>query len=158
MAAQLERLKYIGSYGLDCQIEFDILEVDFGDGYDDSSLVGSSEGTRSWMLVFKVLPLTLDGAIEVPSQIDLNMMQSRADYLWGFFCRRKAEGNSSFILKCPKDNKLYLVKFIDHRLTYNHFMSRLFSSSLGIMQRRELGVSVDADGSRGEDTGNPAII
>ena len=158
MDGALEHLDYIGAFGLDVEIEFAILELDYGDGYDDSSLVGSTQGTRSWRLVFKVLPATFDGAIPVAPEIDSRMLQSRADYLWDFFCRHKARGNASFSLTCPKDEKKYLGKFVEHKLTYTLFMTKLFSSGVLIRQRREAGVSVDVDGSLGPDTSNPDVI
>ncbi len=37
--ADLEELKEIRSFGLTCEIEFSILEVDYGDDYDDSALM-----------------------------------------------------------------------------------------------------------------------
>jgi len=46
----------IGDFGLSEEIDFRILEFSFGDGYEDSALVGSTEGTLSWKLVRKVLP------------------------------------------------------------------------------------------------------
>jgi hypothetical protein len=152
--SELEELKEIGSFGLTCDIAFSILEIDYGDGHDDSSLVGSSLGTRSWKLVYKTLPGTMDSPVQVTDAL----LESRADYLWNFFCRRKAEGNSSFILTCPRDGKRYLAKFVEHKLSYEMFATKLFSSGLSIQQRREAGVSMDVDGSLGADTGNPDAI
>ena len=153
MDGQLEHLQEIGSFGLTCDIEFSILEIDYGDGYDDSALIGSSLGTRSWRFLYKVLPGTMDS----PVQVGAATLQSRADYIWDFFCRRKAEGNGSFTLTCPRDGKRYLAKFVDHKLSYEMFMTKLFSSGLSIKQRRERGVNVLEDGSLGEFE-NPAAI
>jgi phage-related protein len=131
-----ERLEVIGSFGLSCVIGFDILEASFGDGYEDSALVGSSEGTRAWKLVFKVLP----GVLDRSTQGGTFTIESRADYLWDFFVRRKAEGNSSFWITCPRDNQDYLAKFVEHTLSFDMFMIKLFSTGLSLQQRRERAV------------------
>src|ERR1051325_1913681 len=123
---EYERLETIGSFGLTCAIGFDILEASFGDGYEDSALVGSSEGTRSWKLVYKVLPGTLDES----AQGGTFSLQSRADYLWEFFCLRKSEGNASFWITCPRDGQDYLAKFVEHTLSYEMFMVKLYSTGL----------------------------
>ena len=154
MAIERETLLEIGNFGLSAGIRFDIVEQEMGDGYDYSILTGSSAGLRSWALVFKVLPGTKDGGIVIGDEV-----QSRADYLWDFFLARKAEANSSFILPCPKDGKSYLVKFLEHELSYEMFACQLFSSGVKLQQRREVGVNTLGDGSLGEfeETGGPDI-
>ena len=144
MVMERETLQEIGNFGLSTSIAFSIIEQELGDGYDTSILTGSSAGLRSWALVMKVLPQTLDGGLFHGSEL-----QSRADYLWDFFCRHKALGNASFELVCPKDDKRYLVKFADHELSYELFAVRLFSSGVKIVQRREVGVPTLDDGSLG---------
>jgi hypothetical protein len=153
MAEEFERLQEIGSFGLSCSIGFDILEADYGDGYDDSALVGSTEGTRGWQLVYKVLPGTMDSPVEV-SDAEL---QSRADYLWNFFCRHKAGGNTSFTITCPRDGKDYLAKFVEHEMTYEMFAVKLFSTGLQLRQRRERGVATLDDSSLGESENTDRI-
>ena len=148
-----ERLQYIGSFGLTCEIGFDILEAEFGDGYDASALVGSDQRLRGWRLVYKVLTGTMDS----PIQVNVSELESRADYLWNFFQRRKVEGNSSFIITCPRDGKDYLAKFVDHKLSYEMFATKLFSSGVVLQQRREKGVNTLEDGSLGLRE-NPDVI
>jgi hypothetical protein len=145
MLEEFEKLKITGSFGLSCGIEFDILSIEYGDGYHDSALVGSEEGTRSWQLIYKVLPGSQDGMIQVSDTV----LQPRSDYLWDFVCRRMKEGNSSFILTCPRDGKDYLVGFVEPRTTYEMFAVRLFSTGLLIKQRRERGVASLDDSSLG---------
>lgn len=145
MANERETLLEIGNFGLSTGIRFELVEQEMGDGYDYSILTGSSAGLRSWALVFKVLPGTLDGGIDLGDEV-----QSRADYLWNFFLRRKAEANSSFKLVDPKDGKSYLVKFLEHELSYEMFAGQLFSSGVKLVQRREVGVNTLDDGSLGE--------
>jgi hypothetical protein len=144
-----ETLQEIGSFGLSVEVDFAIVEQDLGDGYDQSILMGSSAGLRAWNLVYKTLPQTLDGAIMRGTELE-----SRADYVWDFFVRMKAAGNASFELICPKDGKRYLVKFAEHKISYELFMVRLFSSGVRIVQRRDVGVSELPDGSLGS-TENP---
>jgi hypothetical protein len=152
--AERETLLEVGNFGLSCAIGFSIVEQELGDGYDYSILTGSSAGTRSWSLVFKALPATLDGGLMRGTEVE-----SRADYLWEFFCRRKAEGNSSFELVDPKDGKTYLVKFAEHELSYEMFALKLFATGLKLVQRQELGVTTLDDGSLGEfpEAGGPDI-
>jgi hypothetical protein len=105
---ELEHLQEIGSFGLACDIEFSILEIDYGDGYDDSSLVGSSLGTRSWKLVYKVLPGTKDGALSV-NEVRPHVKSS----ICGSFLRR-ACGGTDFYNVLPRVEKS-IGKFVEHR-------------------------------------------
>jgi phage-related protein len=129
-----ERLLDIGNFGLVEEIEFQVLEAEYGDGYDDSALVGSSEGTRSWKLSYKVLPGSIGNV-----QGGVFSAQSRADWLWDFFVRHKAAGNKSFIINSPRDGRDYLAKFAEHKLSYEIFMTRLYSTGIQLKQRRERG-------------------
>jgi hypothetical protein len=142
---QFETLKEIGNYGLSEGISFTILEIDYGEGYDDSALIGSDQGTRNWRLVFK----SLLGTLDYPVQLNSGDLQSRADYIWDFFCRHKAAGNKSFRMVSPRDGKVYLAKFLEHTLTYEMFAIKLFSTGLVIQQRRERGVNESEDRSIG---------
>ncbi len=125
----------IGSYGLNEEVEFRVLEFSFGDGYEDSALVGSTEGTLSWKLTFKVLPGALGKERSGPLSVE-----SRADYLWNFFCDRMAAGNESFRFISPRNGRMYLAAFAETKLSYEMFAARLFSSGISLKQRRELGV------------------
>lgn len=133
MPEEYEQLELLGSFGLEEEISFDFLEADYGDGYEDSALIGSAAGLRAWRLKYNVLPGTLDNAPEAGPL----SMQSRADYLWDFFCQRKAEGNKPFIITSLRDGQQYLVKFVEHKLTYTMFMVKLFSTGLSLRQRRD---------------------
>jgi hypothetical protein len=131
---EYEHLELLGSFGLEVEIDFPgTLEADFGDGYERSARTGHPDGLRSWRLVYKVLPGTLDNA---PESGPLSL-QSRADYLWDFFIRHKSAGNRPFIVTCPRDGQEYLAKFLDRKLTYTLFATKLFSSGLALRQRRD---------------------
>ena len=150
--SEFQKLQYIGNFGLGLGIEFAIIEQNMGDGYDYSILVGSSAGLRSWQLKLSVLPLNMDKAVFVGTE-----RVSLADYIWNFWCDRKREANSSFIITDPKDGKDYLAKFVEHKLSYEMFMTRLFSTGLALQQRREAGVNELPDGSLGLFE-NPDVI
>jgi len=124
----------IGSYGLSEQVEFRVLEFSFGDGYEDSALVGSTEGTLSWKLTFNVLPGALGQERCGPLSVE-----SRADYLWNFFCDRMAAGNETFKFISPRNGRMYLAAFAETKLSYEMFAARLFSSGISLKQRREQG-------------------
>ena len=124
----------IGSYGLSEQVEFRVLEFSFGDGYEDSALVGSTEGILSWKLVMKVLPGVLGQERGGPLSVE-----SRADYLWNFFCDRMAAGNETFKFVSPRNGRMYLAAFAETKLSYEMFAARLFSSGISLKQRKEQG-------------------
>jgi hypothetical protein len=132
-----ETLLEIGSFGLTEEIEFRVLEFGYGDGYEDGVLIGSTEGTLAWKLVFKVLPGFIGQA-----QGGVFSAESRADYLWDFFCRRMAEGNGSFKLISPRSGQMYLAAFAETKLSYELFMTKLFTSGVTLKQRREPGVTL----------------
>jgi hypothetical protein len=133
MAEEYEVLEEVGDFGFTADVAFDILEADYGDGYEDAALVGSSDGLRSWQLMYKALPGTIQNAPEAGPL----SMQSRADYLWDFFIRHKAAGNKPFLITCLRDGQQYLAKFVEHRLSYQMFMVKLFSTGVQLRQRRD---------------------
>jgi hypothetical protein len=125
----------VGSFGFTEAISFRVLEFSYGDGYEDSALIGSTDGTRSWKLTYKVLP-----GFRGQTQGGVFSAQSRADYLWNFFCDRMAAGNESFKFISPKDGRLYLAAFAETTLSYELFMTKLFTTGISVKQRREKGV------------------
>jgi hypothetical protein len=126
----------VGSFGFTEAISFRVLEFSYGDGYEDSALIGSTDGTRSWKLTYKVLP-----GFKGQAQGGVFSAQSRADYLWNFFCDRMAAGNESFKFISPKDGKLYLAAFAETTLSYELFMTKLYTTGISLKQRREKGSS-----------------
>jgi len=128
----------IGDFGLSEQIDFRLVEFSYGDGYEDSALIGSTEGTHSWKLVFKVLPGFVGQETSGPLSAE-----SRADYLWNFFCDRMAAGNDSFKFISQSDGRMYLAAFADKSLSYEMFLTKLYTSGIGLKQRRDAGVTLD---------------
>lgn len=150
MAEIRPRLQLIGSFGLRAEIEFAELVMQLSLRRRAAVEVDDSRGVRSWQLVYKALPGTLDG----PVTLDSGDARSRADYLWDFFCDRKGGGGpQSFILTCPRDGKDYLGVFTDPKLSYEMFTVRLFSTGLGIIQVDEPDVNTLEDGSLGDTDG-----
>jgi phage-related protein len=136
--ASAPMLLEIGDFGLSEQIDFRVLEFSFGDGYEDSALVGSTEGTLSWKLTFKVLPGFLGQEISGPLSAE-----SRAEYLWNFFKDRMAAGNETFKFISPRDGRMYLAAFAETKLSYELFAVKMFSSGISLKQRREPGVVIE---------------
>ena len=99
--AGFERLEVMGSFGLECGIEFAVIKQRLGNGYSNRLLIGSSTGTPDWRLLYNVLPGTLDGGILVNDEL-----QSRADYLWKFFNRHMKRASASFVITDPLSGTL----------------------------------------------------
>jgi hypothetical protein len=149
------RLKHTGWFGLRAEIDFAEQVLQLSLRRRAVIEVDDSRGVRSWQLVYKVLPGTLDG----PITLDSGDIQSRADYLWDFFCERKGgEGPQSFIITCPRDGKDYLAVFTETKLSYEMFNVRLFTTGLGIIQVDEDDVNTLEDGSLGDTSDNNAEI
>lgn len=145
MAEQYERLKDIGSYGLTCSLGFAFLKAPLGDGFRKSALIGSVLGTRSWKLIYKVLPDAPNGGFLT----NTGEIQSRAVYLWDLFYSCKAGGDLPLIITCPRDGKDYLAVFEDDVLSYEMFSHRLFSTGLNLSQYRAQEINTLEDGSLG---------
>jgi hypothetical protein len=122
-------------------IEFHLLRAPFGDGFDASALVGSPDGLRSWSISIDVLPHLEDYLLDA-GEFGL---QTRALYLWEFFCRHKGAGDKSFVIVDPIDERKYFARFVDNKLTYQLLTRKLYSTGLELEQRRERGVEVTSD-------------
>jgi len=141
------RLEYVQLNAHEASIDFAVYSAEYGDGYDDSSLVGSPQGLRSWTATYGHLARTPHRAGGRFSR------EAVADYLWNFFCARMSEGNSSFIVRCPRDRKYYLAKFVETKLSYKEaFRQKFYTTGIAIQQRREPGVAFNPDGSYGDST------
>jgi hypothetical protein len=117
-------------------IEIALLKADFGDGYGAGALVGSAKGLRGWTMQIDALPDDFEHVGPVGDS-----EQTRASYLWDFFLASKTAGNDPFWFEDPKDDKYYLVEFIDDRLTYPILCAKLYSSGLQLRQRRVRGLT-----------------
>lgn len=141
------------SYGIERSIEFAQIVIPMGLRRRIKVVVDDPRGVLSWQLVYNVLPGTLD----TPVETDAGVLQSRADYLWQFFCARNGSSPRSFIITDLFDGKDYLVEFADSKLTYKMFAAKLFSSGLTLIQLDEPDVPTLEDGSLGSSE-NPDQI
>lgn len=152
MPPEFEKLQTIGSFGLECGIEFAVIRQQLGDGYSNRLTTGSSAGVRDWSLVYNVLPDTLDGGIMLGTEL-----LSRAKYLYEFFCRHMAQSSKSFIITDPLTGRDYLAGFAENRMSFKLFAVKLFSTGVALEYRREPGVATLDDGSLGLIE-NPDVI
>jgi hypothetical protein len=136
-------LQYLGNFQLTSEIEFPgVLEANYGDGYGDSAIVGSTAGTRLWSLTYSALFRQPFGA-----GASSFVSQSRADYVFEFYVARMAAGNEPFVVYCPRARKRFLACFVDKKLTFTLVDYRLATSGLNLRQRRVSGVTTNDDGS-----------
>lgn len=116
-------------------IAFHRLRADFGDGYGASSLIGSSQGTRRWSLTIDVIPDSTDQAPAIEGD-------TRAAYLWNFYCERKSSTNHEvFWFRDPRDGLYRLAEFAEDELTFQILCAKVYSAGLQIRQRRLRGVA-----------------
>lgn len=144
MQSEFPRLEYVVLDAHEVAIDFALFSADFGDGYQTSALVGSPHGLKSWQITYGHLKRTPHRAKGRFSQ------EATADYLWDFFMQRMREGNSPFIVRCPRDGKDYLASFTETKLGYKEaFKNRFYTTGIAITQRRVRGVISNEDGSLG---------
>jgi hypothetical protein len=151
-----ERLQLIGSFGLTASLRFEMVTRKMGRGRRRSVLFGDRSGLRSWKLVYRVLNDTMDSPVPTTAAL----IESRADYLWNLFQRCKTgydDVDRPFIITCLRDGKDYLVCFADNELSYEMFMTKLYSSGLTLEQTSRPDVNTLPDGSLGEATNNAEI-
>jgi hypothetical protein len=154
--AAFERLQTLGSFGLTFSKRFEIVSRRMGRGRRRSLLYGDRAGLHSIKLVFKTLPDTMDRPVETtPAQIE-----TEANYLWNFFCRSKTgydDIDHPFVVKNLRDGKDYLCVFTGNEISYEMFMTKLYSSGLDLEQVTLPDVNTLDDGSLGE-ADNPQEI
>jgi len=154
-----ELLQCIGDYGLSVSVRYDLLKFVKPGGFRDPAInTGHSEGLLSFALKFDLLPKTAGQSGINPGE-ELGGLQSRADYLWAFFCRHKQQGDKPFRLEFEMPGELatkeILCVFADDQLSYTLFAARMFSSGLNLEQVRIEGDQVGSDEVQFE---NPAQI
>lgn len=132
-----ELLQTKGSFGCVESISHAVLNADFGDGYEQTALIGSQTGLRSWRLKWDVLAQVLRAQNPFFDNEELN----QADYLWDFYCRARALGQP-FVIQSSRNGQYYLAKFVDENLSYELFACRLYTTGLALTQRRVVNASV----------------
>lgn len=157
----LETLATTGFLFTETGVEIAVLTADFGDGYEAGALIGSPEGLRTWSVKIDVLPdnfeyigegllLLEDGTfllaengetISLPYDAGIETGETRAEYLWQLFLRSKGAGNQPFWFEDPKDERRYLVCFVDMRLNYQVLCAKVYSTGIQLRQRRLRNIS-----------------
>jgi hypothetical protein len=136
-----ERLLDIGSFGLAESWGVQMIHHKMGAGRRRSILVGSRAGERKWRFVYKLLPDTMDGAIQTTDVL----IESRAMYIYRLFIRSKVgheDVNRPIYVTSPIDGKDYLAVFVDDEISFEMFATKLFSSQLQLEQARVPGLNV----------------
>jgi hypothetical protein len=146
MSTSFPRLIYRGHYEVVCNIDFteSILSATYPGGYEETTVVGSENGRRSWSLKY---PNNNKRAMIYPKDAE---PVSRDQYIWDFVCTSISGGRIPFIMQCPRDGKDYLCLFKDNNLSYTLVDQFCRSTGLQIIQVAVKGVATLADGSLGE--------
>ena len=146
-AGDYELLETTGFSFTEMSVAVPVLTANYGSGYGDGATVGLP--LMGWTVEITVLPDLEEYSIY---EHDLEG-ETRANYLWELFLRSKLAGNRPFRFIEPKDGKEYFAEFVEHKLTYQMFTAKVFSTGLELRQRRVTDYE-----SPGETTGNPDII
>lgn len=137
----VQTLKVIGSYPANVGIEFQELTRRYGSGYDQTDLVGPTDGTLTLKLNYEFLPD--DGSLTVTDPENGDAVTNWPVYLWKFFVRRKQDGEAFYVTMIDPSvggstTFTQLFKFVDSRLDYSWFTYKLYSSSLELRQWKAL--------------------
>lgn len=130
------------SYQYTTEIVFDVVDRSFGDGYDNSIVVGHSEGLLYYTLRYDFLHYATD-QLSVTDPED-STLKSWPSYLWAFFKRRIIDGEAfnlkysvdPFNLVDPATGSAVLVKFVDKRLSLENITFKLYSTGIVLRQYR----------------------
>lgn len=131
-----EQLDQTGFRFEETGVAFAILSASFGGGVEASSRVGLSTGLRKWSIQIAALPDMAEYTVNDGTHGD----QTRADYLWDFYLRQMAAGNSPFWLVDVRDGLNYLACFVETELTYRVFTAAVYGTGLRLRERRVPGV------------------
>lgn len=134
-----QTLSIPASWGGTISIQFDIIENNFGGGFDDHELVGPSDGTMLFRVPYDHLPAGNSLLINDPE--NSNTPTPWAAYLWKFYKRRMQDLEAFNITALdPETNTTgtWLVKFVNFQLDYNALTWQLYSSGIELRQWRAL--------------------
>lgn len=149
MSAPYRLLVYRGNFEVTAGIDYGeaLLCAKYPFGYMETAVVGIP--VRDWALTYTALHR------RVKVQLPNGEAVSRLDYVWSFYGGSKGAGNEPFILRCPRNGKLYLAYFPDDRLEYRLVDHFLATAGLSIKQMNVKGVTTNADGSLPEGVSLP---
>lgn len=143
------QLIYRGNYSLTASIDFagTMLSAEYGGGYREDEVIFPP--LRGWRLNYSALSKL------VSVQLRDGERASRLNYIWNFYTASKAAGNLPFVVRCPRDEKLYLAYFPDDNLEMTLVDQFLATCGLSVRQLYVRGVTVNADGSVEESVIDP---
>lgn len=130
------------SFGYGVDLVVDEISKDYGSGYDNSILVGHSEGLLFYRLRYDFLHYGTD-QLSVLDPED-SVTKNWPSYLFAFYLRRKLDGEAfnikydtdKFNLVQPTTGTSLLVKFVDKRLSFENVTFKLYSSGVLLRQYR----------------------
>lgn len=122
----------------DEEIGFSVVRNSLSDGYRSRALYGSNTGLRG----FKLTMPTLAGSSNSGLVTGINGEEvTKEEYLWSLYCECEATGKQ-FVIESQRNNQYYLVEFVNERLSYSRFLTKLYSTGVDLTQVRIDGVSV----------------
>jgi hypothetical protein len=145
-------LNYRGNFSLTAGIDYagTMLSAEYGGGFREDEVIFPP--LRYWKLTYSALNRRVK--VQLPSGEAVN----RIDYVWGMYCASKENGNRPFILRCPRDSKLYLAIFTDDTLEMELVDLWLATAGVAIKQAAVRGVATNADGSLDEGVLSPDLL
>jgi hypothetical protein len=137
-------LCYRGNYSLTAGIDFGgtMLSAEYGGGYREDEVIFPP--LRYWKLTYSALHKHVKVRLPNGEMID------RLSYVWQMYYNSKNTGNQPFILRCPRDKKIYLAYFPDDTLEVEMMDMFLGTTGLSIKQVNVRGITTNADGSLNE--------
>lgn len=119
-----ERLKKLGSFGLELAITFPGVRRRLLDGHHGDDVPTVS--LRTYRLVYKSLPNATAQSLVDPGD---SQTKSEARYLWEVWVRRMQDG-APLTITDPRTGADVNVKITNDRLSYSLFRQYLFESAL----------------------------
>lgn len=126
-----QTFQLIGQLGSDYELAFSRLNFDYGDGYEQSVIVGHSDGQEFINITFNVLSNRAASNITDP---ETSTIKTPEQYLIDFFKRRMADGEA-FNVTTTRGATL-LVTFADSKLNINRFGKQVGRVTVRCRQHR----------------------
>lgn len=126
-----QTLQITGQLGSDYELAFARLDFDYGDGYEQSVIVGHSSGQEFVNLTFNGLSNRSAQNITDPED---STSKTPEKYLIDFFTRRMVDG-AAFNVTTTRGDTL-LVTFADSRLSINRFSKQVGKVTVRLRQHR----------------------
>lgn len=124
----------IGSFGLSVIHDYEEVNHYLGSGHSLTISTGHSLGTRSYKLIYNILP---DAAGQLIANPETGTNQTRAHFVWWFWNKRKQD-RMPFDVYDPFDETNVSCVFVDKEISFENLAAKLWSSNLRIRQYRPL--------------------